>query len=147
MHRTVVGTTVHNSYLRLDVPHAVDKVCRKVAAPTRLDLRRLKRLALALYLFFTKDATVRIPTTAETNVVCWVDSDWADDVETRRSVGGGLLTPAGVPIGSCARTQATPALSSWETEVCATGSGCAHSLGSRSLVMEMEGEDLGENPH
>ena len=25
-------------------------------------------------------------------VVCWVDSDWADDVEMRRSVGGGLLT-------------------------------------------------------
>ena len=60
-----------------------------------------------------------------------VDSDWPDDVETRRSVSGGLLTLYGVPIGSAARMQAIPASSSCQAEQCAIGSGW----------------DLGEHPH
>ena len=78
-----------------------------------------------------------VPTTAQPNVVCWVDSDRADDVETRRSVSGGLLTLSGVPVGSWAWTQATPALSSCEAELYAIGSGCAERLGLRSLLTEM----------
>ena len=52
-----------------------------MTAPTRLDLRRLKRLVR--YFIFTNDVTLRMgPRMAQPNVVCWVDSDWADDVET-----------------------------------------------------------------
>ena len=62
MYGTTVGIAAYCSDWRPDVQHAVNKICRKVAAPTRLDLRRL----------------MRGPTTAEPNVVCWVDSDWAE---------------------------------------------------------------------
>ena len=71
------------------------------------------------------------------NIQTWVDSDWADDPETRRSCSGGVLCLYGVAICSWARTQAAPALSSCEAELYAIGSGCVESLGVRSLLLEM----------
>ena len=87
-----------------------------------------------------------VPTTAETNEVCWVDSDRTDDAGTRRSVSGGFMTQKEVPVGSWARTQATHSLSSCEAELYAIGSGCAESLGLAKLGGD-GGEDIGEYPH
>ena len=87
-----------------------------------------------------------VPTTAETNEVCWVDSDRTDDAGTRRSVSGGFMTQKEVPVGSWARTQATRSLSSCEAELYAIGSGCAESLGLAQHGGD-GGEDIGENPH
>merc|ERR1712194_633390 len=85
------------------------------------DVRRLKRLIR--YYMYTKETYLRmVPGSMEPNVTCWVDSDWADDADTRRSCSGGVLTLYGVPILTWERTQATPALSSCEAELYAMGS-------------------------
>ena len=58
--RTVVGIAVHYRDWRLDAQHdAVSKVCRKVAAPARWDLRRLQRQVLFSFTY-TKDVKVRM---------------------------------------------------------------------------------------
>ena len=56
MYRTAVGIAVHYSDRRPDVLHAVNKACREVAAPPRLDLRRRKRLARYLMFYEERDA-------------------------------------------------------------------------------------------
>ena len=63
-----------------------------------------------------------------------VDSDWADDKETRQSYSGGAVLFRGCAVLTWARTQKTRALSSAEAELYAIGSGAIEGLGTAQLL-------------
>ena len=56
----------------------------------------------------------------ECDLVAWTDSDWAGDVNTRRSTSGGLITYRTTVLMHWSKMQANVALSSAEAELNAT---------------------------
>ena len=70
------------------------------------------------------------------DVHTYVDSDWAGDPDTRRSILGVATYLLGVNLQSHSRAQQTIALSSGEAELYAIGAGAADSLFIRSLLLE-----------
>ena len=67
----------------------------------------------------------------------FTDSDWAGDVESRKSTSGGVVMIGDHLIGHWSRTQATIALSSDEAELNASVKGASEGLGRRQLAQEV----------
>ena len=109
--RTQVGRLLFLSVLRPDLQYAVGQLARHASAPTVLDRIALKRLSAV------------------------ADADWAGLAE-RRSVTGGVVLLAGCCVASWSRTQASNALNSCESELCAMGSAAVELLGAHAFLVE-----------
>ena len=134
--RKVVGTMIHYTDWRADVQHTVNKLARRVSSPTKGDMRRARRLAR--YLVGTTDSVLEmIPDMSDASITVYVDSDWADGSQCRKSTSGGVLKLYNVTVATWARTQSTVALSSCEAELYAMGSGAVEALGLKSLLDEL----------
>ena len=70
------------------------------------------------------------------NAYC--DSDWAADVESRKSTSGTVTSGLGVPLAFNSRTQSTVATSSAEAELYAIGLGNSDSLHIYQLLQELQ---------
>ena len=72
----------------------------------------------------------------ECDLVAWTDSDWAGDVNARRSTSGGLITYRGTVLMHWSKMQANVALSSAEAELNATVKGLSELIGLNNLISE-----------
>ena len=70
------------------------------------------------------------------NTYC--DSDWATDIESRKSTSGTVTSVLGVPLAFNSRTQSTVATSSAEAELYAIGLGISDSLRIYQLLQELQ---------
>ena len=71
---------------------------------------------------------------------CYGDSDFAGEVETRKSTSGGLMMLGDHPVKSWSSTQTVIALSTGEAELYAINKAAASGLGAQSIL-----SDLGMN--
>ena len=67
----------------------------------------------------------------------WTDSNWANDLRTRKSCSGGYITINGFCVSHGSKTQSNIALSSGEAELNAAVKNLSEMLGLRELIMEM----------
>jgi hypothetical protein len=134
------GMAATANYLSLDQPnihYAAKGLCRDMSRPTKASVRALKKLVR--YLVVHPVVEIRFAMQNEPNELkCYVDSDWAGCLKTRRSTSGGALCCGPHCIKTWSSTQGTCALSSGEAELYAIVEGCARALAIQSLV-----EDLG----
>eukprot|EP00438_Fugacium_kawagutii_P032978 Skav223888 [mRNA] locus=scaffold1226:690731:692230:- [translate_table: standard] len=114
-----------------------------LVAPTQDHFVKMK--TLLRYLAGTKPAVLQLrpnviphPKQTSFDIECYVDSDWAGCVSTRRSTSGMALFFLGSLITSQSRTQQTVATSSGEAELYAIGLGAGESLFVRSLLLESQ---------
>jgi len=70
--------------------------------------------------------------------VCYTDSDWAGDKESRKSTGGYLFTLAGGPVSWKTKRQNVVALSSTEAEYIALSEATKEAVWIRRLLIEIE---------
>ena len=70
------------------------------------------------------------------NTYC--DSDWATDIESRKSTSGTVTSVLGVPLAFNSGTQSTVATSSAEAELYAIGLGISDSLHIYQLLQEFQ---------
>lgn len=70
--------------------------------------------------------------------VCYTDSDWAGDKETRRSTGGFVFTLAGGTVSWKTKRQSVVALSSTEAEYIALSEATKEAVWMRRLLREIE---------
>ena len=70
------------------------------------------------------------------NTYC--DSDWATDIESRKSTSGSVTSVLGVPLAFKSRTQSTIATSSAEAELYAIGLSISDSLHIYQLLQELQ---------
>jgi hypothetical protein len=70
----------------------------------------------------------------------WTDSDWAGDLETRRSCSGGMLFVHGVPLLHWSKLQSNVALSSGEAELNASVKAMSEGIGCFELLRELCGQ-------
>ena len=68
--------------------------------------------------------------------MAWTDSDWAGDVNARRSTSGGLIIYRGTVLMHWSKMHANVALSSAEAELNATVKGLSEFIGLNNLISE-----------
>lgn len=72
-------------------------------------------------------------------LVCYSDSDFADDVETRKSTAGFVILYSGGPISWSSKKQSIVTMSSTETEYIAAAECHKKILYSKLLIEELTG--------
>ena len=134
------GAAAKLNYLgldRSDIQYAVKEICQGMSKPTVGGRKRIKRVARYLV-----EAGRVVWTFGEMEeeklwVDVLVDSDWAGDVETRRSTSGGLALVGGVAVKHWSRTQKGRSLSSSEAEYYAIVTGSAEGIGIQASAREL----------
>ena len=106
------------NYIAADMPDiqfACKEVCREMSSPTERSWRKLKKIGR--YLVGRPRLVWKYPW--KDNIGSWhvyADSDWAGDVQTRKSTSGGILMLGNHCIKTWSVTQDPLALSSCEAE-------------------------------
>lgn len=121
---------------RPDVQYAVKEVARGMANPRAQDMDKLIRLGKYLLgkpryvMVFTKQRDVHA-------IHSFGDSDFAGEIETRKSTSGGSCCIGDHTVKSWASTQSIIALSTGEAELYAINRSAAIALGLQSLMYDL----------
>jgi hypothetical protein len=122
---------------RPDLAVAASLLSRSMAKPMVGDEVRLKRTVR----YLKSHPTCRLEykwQEAPTCITVLTDSDWAGDVQTRRSTSGVLVLMGKHPLHFSSKMQKTIALSSGEAELNAQVSGLTEALGISSLCRDWQ---------
>ncbi|RVW82514.1 putative mitochondrial protein [Vitis vinifera] len=85
-YRQLVGSLQYLTFTRPDIVHAVNKACQHFQAPTKADLRAIKRILR--YLKGTMEHGIRFFKQSSLRLTGFCDADWAGCTNTRRSTSG-----------------------------------------------------------
>ncbi|KAL6318252.1 hypothetical protein AAG906_035761 [Vitis piasezkii] len=85
-YRQLVGSLQYLTFTRPDIVHAVNKACQHFQAPTKADLRAVKRILR--YLKGTMEHGIRFFKQSSLRLTGFCDADWAGCTNTRRSTSG-----------------------------------------------------------
>ena len=121
---------------RADLSWAGKELCRRMAAPRREDLLRLRRLAR--YLLSAPRLVAFLPFQDEVSEVkVFVDTDFAGCPDTRRSTSCGCMMMGRHLLKHWSTTQKTITLSSGEAELSGCVKGAAEGLGLVALLRDL----------
>lgn len=136
-YREVVGALLFlSSVSRPDISFAVNLVSRYVSNPGKAHVNAVKRIIR--YLICTK--TLSIVYHTNTELVGYSDSDFAGDVDSRKSTTGYLFLMNGGPVTWASRKQNTIALSTTESEYMAACDAAKEILWIKQFLL-----DIGES--
>lgn len=138
-YRSLVGGLLYLAVTaRPDVAAATAILGRKFTSPTQADWTAAKRVLR--YLKRTKEYFLPLGGTDE--ALCgYSDSDWAGDIESRRSTSGFIFLYCGGVVSWASRRQTCVTLSSMEAEYVALTQACQETIWLRKLL-----RDFGEGP-
>ena len=133
-YREAIGSIVYlATQTRPDLAHAVSVLSRYSNNPSQAHVNAVKRVFR--YLAGTRNLGITVGYSLD--LIAFSDSDWAGDVDSRRSTTGYIISYGG-PIAWFSRLQPTVALSTCEAEYIAM-SECARSLmWIRNFLNEIE---------
>ena len=121
---------------RPDIAFTAKELCRDFSKPTAKSVEKLKRCVRYLchkprlvYNYLFQDPVSQLTT--------YVDTDFAGDVETRRSTSGGAIFRGSHLLYHWSQTQTTIALSSAEAELSGICKGAAKAIGLRSTMHDL----------
>ena len=135
-YRAIVARANYLAMDRADLQFPVKELCRKMAAPTKADWSKLKRVGR--YLLTNPRLVSKYEWQEETQVVeVYGDSNWAGCKRTGRSTSGGVAMRGTHLLRSWSHTQKTVALSSAEAELTALVKGACEGLGIAALYQDV----------
>jgi len=123
---------------RPDLANAVRELGRRASKPCMRHWRALQHTAR--YVAGTLSITIKYYNNTQdiSNVlVCYSDSDWGTDVESRRSVTGYIILFNKAPIAYKSKSQSSITCSSSEAEWTAMAHGMRHAVHIRGLLSEL----------
>ena len=137
LYRTIVGELawVANAS-RPDIAHAVSLLSRSLSEPTGLDLKVAHRVLGYLATHSRKAIHYAPSASGKIHLVCYVDSDFAND-ESRRSRTGFVTLINGAPVSWASKMQSMVTLSSTEAEFIAISAACCEVQYLRMLLTEI----------
>merc|ERR1711873_189879 len=107
-----------------------------MSAPTEGSWRKIKRIGR--YLLGRERVVWEYPwKDGHGGWKVYTDSDWAGDLETRKSTSGGILMLGGHCMKTWSVTQSSPASSSCEAEFYAVVDGASRALGMQTAAKEL----------
>lgn len=131
---SLVGSLLYLSICtRPDISHAVGALSRHMIKPTTTHWNAAK--GVLRYLYGTSDFGLHFGTGAP-GVLGYCDSDYAADLDTRRSTTAYVFLLHGGTISWCSRRQPTVAVSTTEAEYMAAAAAVKEALWLRSLLTE-----------
>jgi len=135
-YRQAIGSLIYlMTGTRPDISWIVSKLSQFLDKPGPTHVIAVKRLLR--YIQGTKHYTITYsPTNGQ--LVGYVDSDWAGDIEDRRSTTGFIITLGGAPISWKSKKQQTVALSSCEAEYMALTDATKELLYLRTFCISIE---------
>ncbi len=114
------------------------EICKNMAKPTRHDFYKVKRVVRFLKGIGTVSLLYEWQSEEEASqVMVYVDSDWAGCRSTRRSTSGGVMTVGKHVLRTWSCTQSTVATSSGEAELIAMFEGATRGCGMQTILTEM----------
>ena len=135
-YRAAVGSLVYlATCTRPDIATAVSKVSQFMHNPGKNHWTAVKRIFR--YLKGTPDYSIQFSNQPPFELIGYSDSDWAGDIDNRRSTSGSLLMLAGGPIIWKSVKQRTVALSTMEAEYIALSAVIQDVMWSRNLLTEI----------
>ena len=115
-YRNLVGTLMYAMVCtRPDIAFAVIQVAKFSNNPSKKHWTAAKRILR--YLKGTQEYGLTYTRASEFDVQGFSDSDWAGDLDTRRSTSGYVFTVLGSPLSWCSRLERPVSLSSCEAEL------------------------------
>lgn len=143
-YRELVGGLIYlANATRPDISFAVSTLSRFCSNPTMIHWKCAKRVLR--YLKGTMDYSLQYKTTRE-ELKAYVDSDWAGDINDRKSCSGNVVILAGSPISWKAKKQQTVALSTMEAEYMALTEVSKEVIYLKRLFEYVRLNSLSENP-
>lgn len=133
----LVGSLLYATQTRPDIQFAVGLVSQFSRNPGKPHLTAAKRILG--YLGGTADFRLTLGgrNNKEVDIVGWTDSDWAQDPDNRRSVGGFTFDVAGGVVSWSSKKQATVALSTAEAEYMAASNATKEAVWLRTLLGDL----------
>ena len=114
-YREAVGALMHLACAtRPDISFAVGMVARFMESPQVVHWTAVKRIIR--YVQGTKSHGIRFKSSGNIEFECYSDSDWAGDVEDRKSTSGYVFKVVGGPISWGSKKQSSVSLSTSEAE-------------------------------
>ena len=132
---SLIGSLIYLSTgTRPDIAYAVSRAGQHMQNPTIHDWIAAKRILR--YLKGTATRKLNYSRTGNATLTGYSDSDWAGDLDKRRSTTGYLFTLAGAAISWSSRKQQTIALSSTEAEYMAACAATQEAMHLRGLLKD-----------
>ena len=113
-YQSVVGALLYLAInTRPDIAYAVNSLARFNSCPTY----QACKAAIRVLCYVRETSSLGLNFCSDNlDLTCLSDSDWAGDIDTRRSTTGYVVFAAGAPIAWCSKLQTTVAISSMEAE-------------------------------
>ncbi|KAM1732083.1 hypothetical protein ACFX11_017881 [Malus domestica] len=108
------GSLMYLTFTRPDIAHSVNVVCQYMTYPTDMHMHLVKRIMK--YLQGTLDCGLKYTKTSDFHITAYSDSNWATDINTRRSITGFVVFIGSNPVSWQSKKQATVSRSSTEAE-------------------------------
>jgi histone deacetylase 1/2 len=142
-YRSIVGALQYLTLTRPDLSFSVNKVCQFHHAPTTVHWTAVKRILR--YISGTLKVGLTFQRSSSTLLSAFSDSDWAGDLNDRRSTGGFAILFGPNLISWSSRKQDTVSRSSTEAEYKALANATAELIWVEALIREL-GVSLKEKP-
>lgn len=121
---------------RPDIAFAVNDISRFNNRHTTIHWTAVKRILR--YLKGTISMKLRFTRSGPMNIHCYTDSDWASDIDSRRSCAGHVVIMSNGAISWSSKKQRTVALSSTEAEYMALSTAACDVLWVKQLAQELD---------
>ena len=136
-YRQAIGSLMYLATVtRPDIAVAVNILARRVEQPTQSDWNSIKRIIR--FLGSTINQKLKLSSTGDEMLRCFVDADWAGDRQDRKSTTGYVFQLGESTVAWCSQKQTTVAMSSTEAEYVAASHTAKELLWIRQLLRDME---------
>lgn len=130
------------SKTRPNLAHAVGYASRHLDKPSKQDIANVKRILRYVNATRNLGISYNANNSEDEELIGYTDSDYAGDVETRKSTSGFVIMYCGRPISWCSKKQSVIALSSTEAEYIAAAECCKEILYLKFLIEELTGKPV-----
>ncbi|XP_050141134.1 uncharacterized mitochondrial protein AtMg00810-like [Malus sylvestris] len=135
LYRSLVGALQYLTFSRPDIAYAVNMVCQFMQSPTDSHFHLVKRILR--YLQGTLTCGLNYTKNEDISIAAYSDSDWATDINTRRSITGYVVYLGSNPISWQSKKQSTVSRSSTEAEYKAIAHCAADVCWIRSVLRDL----------
>jgi hypothetical protein len=135
-YQSIVGALLYLAInTRPDIAYSVNSLARFNSCPTYQSCKAAIRVLC--YVRDTSNLGLNF-CSEDLDLKCLSDSDWAGDVDSRRSTTGYVVFAAGAPISWCSKLQSTVAISSMEAEYMAAFFAVQEVVWLKGVLSEMD---------
>jgi hypothetical protein len=135
MYKQLVGSLMYLTATRLDLMYVVSLISRFMASPTELHLQAAKRVLR--YLKGTVDLGVFYRKKGNGELMAYTDSDYAGDVDDRKSTSGYVFLLSEGAVSWSSKKQPVVALSTTEAEFVAAASCACQGVWMRRVLEKL----------